>query len=551
MKLSSAHIRSFKRFTDLTITNIPADARLVVLVGPNGTGKTSLFEAFNFWMTTVRQNYQFDRLYLEKVGSAPAGNVHEMLQRVQLSFHDFAADPRQDPAQARKLFYFRSAYRHEPDFTVNALNRADDVLADTHRPVTLISNESRVSDNYQRIVSESIADLYDPEKQNKTAGQIVQRLIGRIREGISHVFKDLQLDGPGRPMENGTFYFTKGASKGYHYKNLSGGEKAAFDLLLDFIVKSEAFNNTIFCVDEPELHMHTKLQGLLLDELLRQLPSSSQLWLSTHSIGMTHKAMNLHRQNPAEVIFLDFGMNDFDRPVTMRPAEVNRQFWTNMFTVALDDLAGLLAPREIVFCEGRREIGSTKRTPTFDAFVYRTVFGSTHPDTEFVPLGGTSEIGRDAPALSAVLLQILPSTKTWRVYDRDDRSSTEIIELKENGTRVLRRRDLENYLWDDEILTALAEQVKRPNEAQPLITEKSRLLADLVKKGGLADDVKAITGPLYNETKKRLQLIGCGNTAVEFARVALAPLIRPGTKTFLELEADIFNTDDGSRNATP
>ena len=46
VRLKSAHIRHFKRFVDLTIRDIPPDAKLVVLLGPNGCGKSSLFDAF-------------------------------------------------------------------------------------------------------------------------------------------------------------------------------------------------------------------------------------------------------------------------------------------------------------------------------------------------------------------------------------------------------------------------------------------------------------------------------------------------------------------------
>ena len=49
MKIKSIRMKKFKRFTDLTICNIPESAKLVVLVGPNGCGKTSVFEAFNQW----------------------------------------------------------------------------------------------------------------------------------------------------------------------------------------------------------------------------------------------------------------------------------------------------------------------------------------------------------------------------------------------------------------------------------------------------------------------------------------------------------------------
>ena len=540
MKLASAHIQDFKRFTDLTVTDLPATARLVVLVGPNGAGKTSLFEAFNYWVSIARQQYNFDSLYHAKTGRPTATDWAQMLQRIDLAFHDAQINPQTRSQQALKTFYLRSAYRHEPDFTINQLNRADDMLLDSRRPQTLMSGEARVSDNYQRIVSASVEALFDPVNKNTAAGQIVERLIGRVREGIGRVFEGLTLDGPGRPMQGGTFFFTKGTSAGYHYKNLSGGEKAAFDLLLDFIVKTEAFDDSIFCIDEPELHMHTRLQGQLLDELLRQLPAPCQLWLSTHSIGMTRRAMELHRANPEQVVFLDFGAFDFDQPTVMRPAVIDRSFLKKMFAVALDDLSELVAPHEIAFCEGRRESGGTKRSPTFDAAVYRTIFGGRHPDTEFVPLGGTSELDRDALLLSTVLSQMMPSIRTWKVFDRDDRSATEISDLAAAGTRVLGRRDLESYLWDDEILSELAAEAGHPTEAPALINEKQRLMAQLGAQGKPVDDIKAIAGQMYNECKRRLQLTQCGNNSVDFARVTLAPLVKPNTRTYTELETAIF-----------
>lgn len=49
MKIQEVHLNKFKRFTDLTIKDIPESVKLVVLVGPNGCGKTSIFEAFNHW----------------------------------------------------------------------------------------------------------------------------------------------------------------------------------------------------------------------------------------------------------------------------------------------------------------------------------------------------------------------------------------------------------------------------------------------------------------------------------------------------------------------
>lgn len=403
-----------------------------------------------------------------------------------------------------------------------------------------INPEARVSDNYQRIVAQSLEDLFDPAMKDQKAGMITDRMIGRVREAMQRVFPNLNLSGPGRPMEGGTFLFEKGTSHGYHYKNLSGGEKAAFDLLLDFIIKSESFDNTVFCIDEPDLHMHTGLQASLLEELYRQLPANCQLWVATHSIGMTRCAMDLHRRSQREVIFLDFGDRDFDRPQHMVPIAVDRSFWKRIFGVALDDLADLVAPSEIVFCEGKKESGTGNRNPSFDATVYRTIFSSHHPDTEFVPLGGTPEIEKDAILVSGVLNRLYSSIDMWSVFDKDDRSANEIADLRTQRIKVLRRRDLESYLWDDEVIKKLCTSRNQAAEAAALITEKQNLLATAPASGRPVDDIKWISGPLYNATKKRLALTGCGNNAEAFARDTLAPPITPGMAVYRELEEDVF-----------
>ena len=49
MKIKQIHLEKFKRFTDLTIRDISQDVKLVVMLGPNGCGKSTLFDAFKTW----------------------------------------------------------------------------------------------------------------------------------------------------------------------------------------------------------------------------------------------------------------------------------------------------------------------------------------------------------------------------------------------------------------------------------------------------------------------------------------------------------------------
>ncbi|MCY7330886.1 MAG: AAA family ATPase, partial [Saprospiraceae bacterium] len=46
MHISKLELINFKRFTHLMLEDIPADTRLVLLIGANGSGKSSVFDAF-------------------------------------------------------------------------------------------------------------------------------------------------------------------------------------------------------------------------------------------------------------------------------------------------------------------------------------------------------------------------------------------------------------------------------------------------------------------------------------------------------------------------
>ena len=70
------------------------------------------------------------------------------------------------------------------------------------------------------------------------------------------------------------------------------------------VVQSQYYPDAVYCIDEPELHMHTRLQGKVLRELYNLVPGKSQLWVSTHSIGMLQEAEAIGKVNPGEVVFL-------------------------------------------------------------------------------------------------------------------------------------------------------------------------------------------------------------------------------------------------------
>ena len=536
MKIKKVAIKVFRRFTDLTIEGIGDQVKLVVLLGRNGSGKSSLFDAFSTAAVYAKhKNYGWDYLYHSKNGIR-IENAIQGWPNLHCEFHD--SDIVYPVNTYRpKDFYFRTAYRFDSTAQSQQLQKLPTILEDNQDPRKMINLDTRVADNYQRLVSNSLGALFEPGDENNISRvELRDTYVSKIRASMLRVFGDLLLEGPGRPLDDGTFLFTKGVSHGFKYMNLSGGEKAAFDLLLDIVLKSEAFDDTVYCIDEPELHIHSALQGNLLAEVFQILPDKCQLWIATHSVGMIRKAKELYEQNPNLVAFLDFSEKDFDSPQTLRPVEPSRSVWRKAFEVSLGDLVSLLAPRRVFLCEGQKREQGARDNFDFDSRCYNKIFEKEFPDTQFVSVGGCHDVASNSKMVKAILRECVSGVDVKTIYDCDDRSSNEIEDVKRSGGIVLSLRDIENYLWADEVLKKLCEDVQNPG-AFPAVRQKKN---DLMNGITPSDDIKRITGPLYVAVKSLLNLRQCGNTHENFARDTLAPLITSDMEVYKRLRKDIF-----------
>lgn len=536
MKIKEVQLNRFKRFTNLKLTGIPETAKLIVLVGPNGSDKTSLFEALNHWYKFKGFNDFGSQEYLEK-NDGMISNPTEWRQaspnKVEITFHNDQILSRE---QAKGKFYFRTAYRNEPDFTVSNLSKQNSPVAGI-KLQNLMQNDQTVSENYQRLVAQTLAGVYEISNNAKTVQQLRDELIGNIKNSLSNIFEDLNLSSIGDPLSNGSFYFEKGASKDFHYKNLSAGEKSVFDLVLDMIIKSSFYSDAIFCIDEPEAHMHTRLQSKVLRELYDLTPVNSQLWISTHSIGMLKEAETIEEENPGTVVFLDFDNRDFDLAEVVCPTRISRAIWDRFFDLAFADFSKLISPQIIVFCEGTSQ---GRKYKDFDSLIYGKILGEKHRGTTFVSVGSCTEIEDIENQSVKMISNILKSSKIIKFVDRDDKSGAEVSELLAKGVKTSVRRHIECYLLDDEIIKKLCLSVGKTELTEECLQAKAAAIHESVGRGNSEDDVKSASGKIFTELKKILGLTQCGNNKCAFLRDTITPLVTEETQVYQDIEREIF-----------
>ncbi len=313
---------------------------------------------------------------------------------------------------------------------------------------------------------------------------------------------------------------------------MSAGEKSVFDLILDMIIKSSFYTDAVFCIDEPEAHMHTRLQSKVLSELYNLTPISSQLWISTHSIGMLKQAENIEQENPGSVVFLDFANRDFDLTETMKPAQIDKAIWDRFFDLAFADFSQLIAPSRIVFCEGTLQ---GRKYKDFDAQVYGLIFEREYHDTKFVSIGSSSELENIENQSVKILSNILKTSTIIKFIDRDDRSEREINDLIDKGIKTSNRRHIESYLFDNELIKKLCDINGKTELLQECLTAKEQAIKKSVQRGNSQDDIKSASGKIFTELERILSLAQCGNNQCAFIRDTMAPLVTQDTNVYKEL----------------
>lgn len=463
MKVSKVTIKDFKRFKDLTLDLGRNPAKIIALVGTNGCGKSSVLDAFIacgkdyggrirdfntpeiFYRTdnrNVRQLISID--YLDNDGNAI--NNDELYYN-----HEFYKNNRE------VIFSFRSPYRYNTKLNITETKATEPIENNSDGASCSLNLDSKVENNYRRLLG-----FYNQvmEEEDIKPSEARIKVIGLLNKSIRNCL-DLEIVNLGNvERNNGTLSFKKSDSDiTFSFDSLSAGEKEVVDILLDLFLRREKYKNSIFLLDEPELHINTAVQRKLIIEIDKLIGDGGQIWIATHSIGFL-RAFQEDLSGKCQVIHFENNMKFASEVITLTPVANNRKTWKSIFGTALDDLTGLIAPNRIIYCEGRDEPRQDGSERGLDAQVLNNIFNAEYPDTVFVSSGGNTELDQRSSIALAILGKVFPNMEIWVFKDRDMASGklvsesdrTEYLANQDERFRVMKRWEIENYLFDKEVL---------------------------------------------------------------------------------------------------
>ena len=521
MRVSDVRIPGrFKRFGSLEIQALGIEVELVVMLGPNGSGKSSVFDAFLEWARAQGRNRR------RNVSNDYFDSETGTFSRPEVILHDSNASGPSEPLGP--LVHVRTAHRNTPDVLANSIQKQEDFRR--RNPLDrMVETDDALGEHYQRLVGRFL-----PVLSNLESGDAIRDLetaratLAPVQDSLTRVLPHLRFAGLGNPTSGGSFYFTRDDIRSFRYESLSGGEKAVFDLLLDVHIAATELGSPLICLDEPEIHLNPAVQATVLTELMRLLPNGSQLWIATHSVGMIRRAFDISTVEPGRVAFLDFGQVKGPAPdVQLKPSQPSGQLLREAMSVALDDLARLLAPDVLVICEGSQE---SERVPVWDERIYRQIFRD-HPRVEFKSSGGKGDLERAAQIASV----IAPGTRLLKLRDRDDLTLENRTRLlaEDSNLRVLERHSLESYLLDDDVLEALVGDrgLRIENAVGELKTARDGAIHPNGSAKGALRAVFDVAKSVLGNTE------GLGENPSQFSADVLAKLIAPDMRVREELES--------------
>jgi len=449
MKILSIEITDFNPIKHLKLENL---GNTVIIAGANGSGKTRLKQA-------KVQTLQGDPLINMTIGATRKEERDEKYFNgetlvVQKSVQNQTLNNYINSRKYLSSGYVGSLVQIESSRNVETLKYTpvnwlggdpDDRETATNFYFSPFSN--RWSDFMNYIHQKSAArdkKLADELKKDPTKGEQIINDYPDPLQKYKTIFssllpdKELQDINPAAPKE---FQFTEGSAKPLPFKSLSSGEQEVVKVVFDVVRKD--IKHSVIIVDEPELHLHPTLTFKLIETLKTIGDHTNQFIFLTHSADLISTYYST-----GDVYFIDSVQTGSNQ--AHRLSELNHSH---------SELVQLIGQNLGLFAVGKKLIFIEGENSSIDRLTYHAIIQNIMPDAKVIPVGSVVNIN----TLNTIEEQIRNSIfgiDIFMIRDRDGLDNIQITEVEKNGRiRCLKRRHIENYFLDSEILFKVAEKL--------------------------------------------------------------------------------------------
>ena len=216
----------------------------------------------------------------------------------------------------------------------------------------------------------------------------------------------------------------------YHGQEMSDGERVMLYMISQALVVKP---NSIFIIDEPELHIHKAILNELWSMLENERPDCVFMYL-THDLDFA-----LSRNNAQYLWIKSYDGKHWDYEF------LNVDSYPDLPSKLLLEMLG--TRQKIVFVEGTKN--------SYDYRLYQEIYRDK--GYHVIPCGGCQEVIQIVKAKKTY--EQLQSIEIYGIIDRDFRDEKEIEELKKDGIYVLTVAEVENLFIVPEILEIMENQL--------------------------------------------------------------------------------------------
>jgi len=286
--------------------------------------------------------------------------------------------------------------------------------------------------------------LADELKKSPASGEEIIKKNPDPFDKYKKIFSDLipgkqLLDiNPAQPRE---FQYKDEDGQVLPFNSLSSGEQEVIKVLFD--VARKEIKHSVIIVDEPELHLHPTLTFKLIESLKTIGEHTNQFIFLTHSADLISTYYST-----GNVYFIDPSQSGANQ--AHRLSDLNSSH--HQVVQLIGQNLGLFAVgKKLVFVEGENS--------SIDRLAYHTIAQSIDADIKITPVGSVLNL----MTLNNIEEQIRNSIFGIDIYmirDRDGLSDVQVDAIEEKWRiKRLKRRHIENYFLDDEILFKVAVQL--------------------------------------------------------------------------------------------